>query len=192
VSDVVGRREGVSALAAMHLLMLPRHTIFVCDTYINVDPSAEELAEFTLMAAEEVRRFGLPPRVALLSHSNFGTSDAPSARKMRDALALLQERAPDLEIDGEMHADAALSRTILNQTIPDARLSGAANLLIMPNLDAANITFNALKVVSGEGVTVGPILLGTARPAHILTPTSTVRRILNMTALTAVDAAVQR
>jgi malate dehydrogenase (oxaloacetate-decarboxylating)(NADP+) len=192
VSDVVGRRQGVSALAAMHLLMLPRHTIFVCDTYINVDPSAEELTEFTLMAAEEVRRFGLPPRVALLSHSNFGTSDAPSARKMRDALALLQERAPDLEIDGEMHADAALSRTVLNQTIPDARLSGAANLLIMPNLDAANITFNALKVVAGEGVTVGPILLGTARPAHILTPTSTVRRILNMTALTAVDAAVQR
>ena len=149
VSDVVGRREGVSAprghappdAAAAH--------VFVCDTYINVDPSAEELTEFTLMAAEEVRRFGLPPRGATVSFE-LGTSDAPSARKMRD-VALLQERAPDLEIDGEMHADAALSRTVLNQTIPDARLSGAANLLIMPNLDAANITFNALKVVSGEG-----------------------------------------
>ena len=191
VSDVVGRREGVSALAAMHLLMLPRHTIFVCDTYINVDPSAEELTEFTLMAAEEVRRFDCR-RAWRYCHIRISAPPTRPRPARWDALALLQERAPDLEIDGEMHADAALSRTVLNQTIPDARLSGAANLLIMPNLDAANITFNALKVVSGEGVTVGPILLGTARPAHILTPTSTVRRILNMTALTAVDAAVQR
>ncbi len=188
VRDVVGLREGVRGPAAMNLLMLPKQTVFICDTYISPDPSAEDLAQMTLLAAEEVRRFGLTPRVALLSHSSFGSADTPSAQKMRDALALIEERAPDLEVEGEMHADAALSKGILDRVFPGSRLSAEANLLIMPNLDAANITFNALKVMAGEGVTVGPILLGAARPVHILTPTSTVRRIVNMTALAAVDA----
>ena len=192
VADVVGLRHGARNFAAMHLLMLPQNTVFICDTYINLDPDAEELCEMTLLAAEEVRRFGLPPRVALLSHSSFGTSDAPSARKMRAALALIRERDPTLEIDGEMHADAALSKDFLQRAMPETRLISEANLLIMPNLDAANITFNALKVVGGLGVTVGPILLGAARPVHILTPMSTVRRIVNMTALTAVDADLAR
>lgn len=192
VADVVGLREGVKNFAAMHLLMLPQNTVFICDTYINLDPQAEELCEITLLAAEEVQRFGLPPRVALLSHSSFGTSDAPSARKMRAALALIRERAPTLEIDGEMHSDAALSKGFLDRAMPEARLTSEANLLVMPNLDASNITFNALKVVGGLGITVGPILLGAAQPVHILTPMSTVRRIVNMTALTAVDADVAR
>jgi malate dehydrogenase (oxaloacetate-decarboxylating)(NADP+) len=192
VADVVGLRAGVKNFATMHLLMLPQNTVFVCDTYINLDPDAEQLCEMTLLAAAEVRRFGLPPRVALLSHSSFGTSDAPSARKMRAALALIRERAPTLEIDGEMHADAALSKGYLDRAMPEARLTSEANLLVMPNLDAANITFNALKVVGGQGLTIGPILLGAARPVHILTPMTTVRRIVNMTALTAVDADVAR
>ncbi len=188
VAEAIGLREGVKELAAMHLLMLPKQTVFVCDTYINPEPTAAQLADMTVLAAEEVRRFGLEPRVALLSHSSFGSADTPSARKMRDALASIQERAPELEVEGEMHADAALSKRILDRAMPDSRLTAEANLLIMPNLDAANITFNALKIVAGEGVTVGPILLGAARPVHILTPTSTVRRLVNMTALTAVDA----
>ncbi|HET6518325.1 MAG TPA: phosphate acyltransferase, partial [Geminicoccaceae bacterium] len=191
VGDVVGLRDGCRGFAAMNLVMLPRHTLFICDTYINPDPSAEQLADMTLLAAEAVRRFGLTPRVALASHSSFGNADTPSAAKMRAALALIEERAPDLEVEGEMHADAALSKQILDRVFPDSRLTAEANLLIMPNLDAANITFNVLKVVAGQGVTVGPILLGAARPAHILTPTSTVRRIVNMTALTAVDAATR-
>jgi len=192
VAEAIGLRPEVKALAAMHLLMLPQQTVFICDTYINPDPTAEELAEIALLAAEEVRRFGLEPRLALLSHSSFGSADTPSARKMREALRLLQERAPELEAEGEMHADAALSKRILDQVFPGSRLSAEANLLVMPNLDAANITFNALKIVAGQGVTVGPILLGAAKPVHILTPTSTVRRIVNMTALAAVDAAGQR
>jgi malate dehydrogenase (oxaloacetate-decarboxylating)(NADP+) len=189
VSEAIGVRTGVSDLAAMHLLMLPKQTVFICDTYINPEPTAEQLVDMAMLAAEEVRRFGLEPRVALLSHSNFGSADTPSARKMRNALAMLQERAPELEVEGEMHADAALSKRILDRAMPNSRLSAEANLLIMPNLDAANITFNALKIVAGEGVTVGPILLGAAKPVHILTPTSTVRRLVNMTALAAVDAA---
>jgi malate dehydrogenase (oxaloacetate-decarboxylating)(NADP+) len=172
----------------MHLLMLPQNTVFVCDTYINPDPDARQLAEMTLLAAAELRRFGLPPRIAMLSHSNFGSSNAPSAVKMREALALVRDADPGLEIDGEMHADAALAKPILDKIRPGSQLTTSANLLIMPNLDAANITFNALKIVAGQGVTVGPILLGAALPAHILTPTSTVRRIVNMTALTAVAA----
>ncbi|MFZ1428585.1 MAG: NADP-dependent malic enzyme [Geminicoccaceae bacterium] len=192
VAEAIGLRDGVDDLAAMHLLMLPNQTVSICDTYINVDPSAEQLAGITLLAAEELRRFGLEPRVALLSHSSFGSADTPAARKMRAALALLRARAPELEVDGEMHADAALSKRILDRTMPDSPLTAEANLLVMPNLDAANITFNALKIVAGEGVTVGPILLGAARPVHILTPTSTVRRLVNMTALTAVDAASSR
>ena len=192
VAEAIGMRAGVQNLAAMHLLMLPQQTVFICDTYINHDPSAEQLADIALLAAEEVRRFGLEPRLAFLSHSSFGSADSPSALKMRAALRLLQARAPELEADGEMHADAALSKRILDQVMPDSRLTAEANLLLMPNIDAANITFNALKIVAGQGVTVGPILLGAARPVHILTPTSTVRRLVNMTALTAVDAATLR
>jgi malate dehydrogenase (oxaloacetate-decarboxylating)(NADP+) len=191
VADVIGLQQGTRNLAAMNLLMLPGHTLFICDTAINPDPNAEQIAEITLLAAQEVRRFGLTPRAALLSHSNFGSANTPSAIKMRQALGLIQEMVPDLEVDGEMHADAALSRHTLDRIMPDSTLTGEANLLIMPNLDAANITFNALKAVAGQGVTVGPILLGAAQPVHILTPTSTVRRIVNMTALTAVDSAVQ-
>src|SRR5215207_4468531 len=188
IADVIGLKEGAHRFAAMSLLQLPRHTVFICDPYIHLDPTAEEIAEMTVLAAAEMRRFGQTPRAALLSHSSFGTADDPSARKMREALSLIAERAPDLEVEGEMHADAALSRPILKRIFPDARLSAEANLLIMPNLDAANITFNALKVVAGQGISVGPILLGAAKPVHILTPTATVRGIVNMTALTAVDA----
>jgi malate dehydrogenase (oxaloacetate-decarboxylating)(NADP+) len=189
VQGVVELRPGVQGLAAMNLLMLPKQTVFICDTYINPDPSVEQLAQMALLAAEEVRRFGLTPRVALLSHSNFGSADTASAQKMRTARERIGQLAPTLEVEGEMHADAALSKRILDRLFPDSGLKAEANLLVMPNLDAANITFNALKIVAGEGVTVGPILLGTARPVHILTPTSTVRRIVNMTALTTVDAA---
>jgi malate dehydrogenase (oxaloacetate-decarboxylating)(NADP+) len=188
IVEAIGVREGVRELAAMHLLMLPQQTVFVCDTYINPDPTAEQLADIALLAAEEVRRFGLEPRLAFLSHSSFGSADTPSARKMRSALALVRERAPQLEAEGEMHADAALSKRVLDQVFPESGLTAEANLLLMPNLDAANITFNALKIVAGQGVTVGPILLGAAKPVHILTPTSTVRRLVNMTALAAVGA----
>ncbi len=188
IAEAIGVREGVRELAAMHLLMLPQQTVFVCDTYINPDPTAEQLADIALLAAEEVRRFGLEPRLAFLSHSSFGSADTPTARKMRSALALVRERAPQLEAEGEMHADAALSKRVLDQVFPESGLTAEANLLLMPNLDAANITFNALKIVAGQGVTVGPILLGAAKPVHILTPTSTVRRLVNMTALAAVGA----
>jgi malate dehydrogenase (oxaloacetate-decarboxylating)(NADP+) len=191
VSDVIGLRQGSKHFAAMNVLMLPQQTVFICDTYINPDPNAALIAEMTLLAAEAVRRFGLTPRAALLSHSNFGSADTPSALKMREALELVGRMAPDLEVEGEMHGDAALSKGILDRVLPDSRLSAAANLLVMPNLDAANITYNVLKVVAGQGVTVGPILLGAAQPVHVMTPTSTVRRIINMTALAAVDAATQ-
>jgi malate dehydrogenase (oxaloacetate-decarboxylating)(NADP+) len=188
VRDVIGLRPGVKTLAAMNLLMLPDRQIFICDTYVNQDPTAEQIAEMTLLAAEEVRRFGLIPSVGLISHSSFGSSDSVSAQKMRDALALVDAAAPDLDVDGEMQGDAALSKPILDSVFPGSRLKTEANLLIMPNVDAANIAFNILKVVGGEGITVGPILLGAARPVHILTPTASVRRIVNMTALAAVDA----
>jgi len=188
IVEVLGLRPGVDRCAAMNLLMLPHRTVFVCDTYVNLDPSAAEIAEMAVLAAAEVRRFGLVPRLALLSHSSFGSADTPSARKMREARRLIANRAPELEVEGEMQGDAALSKPILDRVFPEARLSAEANLLIMPNLDAANITFNCLMTVAGEGVTVGPILLGTAKPAHVLTATSTVRRIVNMTALSAVCA----
>jgi malate dehydrogenase (oxaloacetate-decarboxylating)(NADP+) len=175
----------------MNLLMLPRRMVFICDTYVNVDPSPEQLLEMTMLASEEIRRFGLAPKVALVSHSSFGTSDAPSAVKMRAALELIRARMPDLEVEGEMHGDAALSEEVRTKAFPSSRLKGDANLLIMPTLDAANISFNLLKVVGGAGITVGPILLGAARPVHILTPTATVRRIINMTALTVVEAQEQ-
>ena len=192
VEQVVGRRAGVKHFYAMNLLMLPKRTVFICDTYVNVDPTAEQIAEMTILAAEEIRRFGLVPKAALLSHSNFGTSDAPSAKKMRDALALINARAPDLEVEGEMHGDAALSEEVRSASFASARLKGEANLLIMPTLDAANISFNLLKTAAGSGITIGPILLGAAKPVHIVTPTATVRRIINMTALAVVDAQAQR
>jgi malate dehydrogenase (oxaloacetate-decarboxylating)(NADP+) len=188
IAETIGRREGVDRFAAMNMLMLPRQTVFICDTYVNYDPSAVALADMAILAAAEVRRFGLVPRVALLSHSSFGSADTRSARKMREACTLIRARAPELEVAGEMQGDAALSKRILDRVNPDAGLTAEANLLIMPSLDAANIAFNCLMTVAGEGVTVGPILLGPKKPAHILTPTSTVRRIVNMTALTAVAA----
>jgi malate dehydrogenase (oxaloacetate-decarboxylating)(NADP+) len=188
VQNVIGTAPGVHNYSTMNLLMLPGRTVFVADTYVNYDPSAEQLADMTLEAAEEIRRFGMQPKVALLSHSSFGTQDTPTSQKMREVLRLLNERSPALEVDGEMHGDAALDEEIRQQTFPNSRLKGQANLLVMPTLDAANISFNLLKVAAGDNLTVGPILLGTARPVHILTPTATVRRIVNMTALTVVDA----
>jgi malate dehydrogenase (oxaloacetate-decarboxylating)(NADP+) len=188
IDQVIGKRPGVNRFAAMNALMMPMRTVFICDTYVNLDPDAEAIAEMTVLAAEEIRRFGIEPKVALLSHSSFGSLDTPSAHKMQDALKLLRERAPELEVEGEMHGDAALSEKLRLQSFPNSRLKGEANLLIMPTLDAANIAFNLLKTVAGDGVTIGPILLGAARPAHILTPTATVRRIVNMTALAVVDA----
>ncbi|MEX0732652.1 MAG: NADP-dependent malic enzyme [Aquisalimonadaceae bacterium] len=187
VETVLGKRPGVRNLAAMNALILPKGTFFLCDTYVNHDPTAQQLAEMTILAADEVRRFGITPKVALLSHSSFGSSNAESARKMREALQLIEARDPSLEVEGEMHGDAALSETIRERIFPNARLKGKANLLIMPTLDAANIAFNLLKVM-GDGVSVGPILLGTNKPAHILTPSVTVRGIMNMTALATVEA----
>jgi malate dehydrogenase (oxaloacetate-decarboxylating)(NADP+) len=188
LDQVLGRRPGVNDYYAMNLLMLPRRTVFICDTYVNVDPTCEQIVEMTQLATEEIRRFGLVPKVALVSHSSFGTSDAPSAVKMREALKLIRARMPDLEVEGEMQGDAALSEDVRHKAFPNSRLKGDANLLVMPTLDAANIAFNMLKVVGGAGITVGPILLGAARPVHILTPSATVRRIINMTALAVVDA----
>jgi len=192
VDHVFGLRPGVKHYAAMNALLLPNRTVFICDTYVNYDPSAEQLVEMTLLAAEEIRRFGITPKVALLSHSSFGTAGTPTAIKMRRALELIEKLAPELEIEGEMHGDAALSEEIRSQVFPNSRLKGEANLLVMPTLDAANIAFNLLKTAAGDGITVGPILLGVARPVHILTPSATVRRIVNMTALTVVDAGAQR
>ncbi|OIQ97773.1 NAD-dependent malic enzyme [mine drainage metagenome] len=188
VADVIGLEAHAKSFAAMNLLMLQKFTLFICDTYVNEDPSAEEIAEISLMAAEEVRRFGLVPKLALLSHSNFGSVHSASAHKMRAARELIERLAPDLEVDGEMHGDAALSELIRNRSYPGSHLSGEANLLIMPNVDAANIAFNLLKITNGDGITVGPMLLGAAQPVHILTPTTTVRRLVNMTALAVVDA----
>jgi malate dehydrogenase (oxaloacetate-decarboxylating)(NADP+) len=192
IDQVIGRRAGVNIYAAMNAVILPNRTVFIADTYVNCEPSAEQIAEITILCAEEIRRFGITPKAALLSHSSFGTSDHPSARKMRQALTLINARAPDLEVDGEMHGDAALSEVVRKTAIPNSRLAGDANLLIMPTLDAANISFNLLKVSSGSGVTLGPMLLGVAKPAHILTPSATVRRIVNMTALTVVDCMIER
>jgi malate dehydrogenase (oxaloacetate-decarboxylating)(NADP+) len=192
IDQVIGKRAGVNHYAAMNLLLLPRRTVFICDTYVNFDPTAEQIAEATLLAAEEIRRFGITPKVALLSHSSFGAAETASARKMRAALALIEERAPALEIEGEMQGDAALSEEIRMRVFPSSRLKGDANLLVMPTLDAANISFNLLKTAAGDGITVGPILLGAAKPVHIMTTSATVRRIVNMTALTVVDALNQR
>ena len=192
IEQVLGLRRGVKTLAAMNAVLMPGRTVFIADTYVNADPSAEQVAEITLLAAEEIRRFGITPKAALLSHSSFGSSTHPQARKMQAALALINALEPGLEVDGEMHGDAALSEEVRNRVFPHSRLQGEANLLIMPTLDAANISFNLLKAAAGSGLTLGPILLGVAKPAHILTPSATVRRIVNMTALTTVDANVER
>ena len=188
VNDVIGREENASIFAAMNLLPMQNRTLFISDTYVNRDPSAQEIAEITIMAADEVKRFGLAPKVALVSHSNFGTEVSPSATKMSDALDIIEKLDPSIEIDGEMHGDAALNEMIRNRIHPDSKLKGEANLLIMPTVEAANIAYNLLKMVSGDGITVGPILLGARRAVHIVTPTVTVRRIVNMTALASVDA----
>ncbi|MDX9944085.1 MAG: NADP-dependent malic enzyme [Azonexus sp.] len=188
VQCVIGTRAEQDRYYTMNLLMLPGRTVFIADTYVNYDPTAEQLADMTLLAAEEIRNFGITPKVALLSHSTFGTENTPTAVKMREVLAELHQRAPDLEVEGEMHGDAALDEQIRHAAFPNSRLKGQANLLIMPTLDAANISFNLLKVAAGDNLTVGPILLGAAKPVNILTPTATVRRIVNMTALTVVDA----
>ncbi|HTT38191.1 MAG TPA: NADP-dependent malic enzyme [Burkholderiales bacterium] len=192
IANVIGLESGASIFAAMNVLILPKRTLFLCDTYVNEDPSAEQLAEMTIMAASEVKRFGLAPKVALLSHSNFGSDDSASALKMGRARELIEKRMPDLQVDGEMHGDAALSEEIRNRVYPESRLKGEANLLIMPNVDAANIAFNLLKMIGGEGVTIGPILLGASKPVHIVTPSATVRRLVNMTALSVVDANAHR
>jgi malate dehydrogenase (oxaloacetate-decarboxylating)(NADP+) len=192
IDQVIGLRPGVGHYAAMNALILPHRTVFICDTYVTPDPDAEHVAEMTILAAEEIRRFGIAPKVALLSASNFGSMALASARKMQQALAILAERAPELEVEGEMHGDAALSDDIRHKVFPNSKLRGEANLLVMPTLDAANISFNLLKIASAENVTIGPILLGAARPVHILTPSATVRRIVNMTALTVADANAPR
>jgi malate dehydrogenase (oxaloacetate-decarboxylating)(NADP+) len=189
VVNVIGLKPGVANAAAMSVLVLPAGPLFVCDTYVSYDPPAGEIAEMTIMAAEHIRRFGLEPKVALLSHSDFGTHDDPPAQKMRQALARIGAIDPDLEIDGEMHADSALSEETRTTIFPNSRLKGAANLLIMPTLDAANIAFNMLKVL-GEAQPIGPILLGAAKPVHILTPSVTPRGIVNISAVAVVDAQV--
>ena len=187
IDSVIGKRAGSNTYACMNGLILPERQLFVADTHVNYDPNAEELTEITLAAAEEVRKFGLQPKVALLSHSNFGSSNSPSASKMRQVLEMVQARAPELEIDGEMHGDAALQESIRSELIPQSTLAGSANLLIMPNIDSANIAYNLLKSSAGGGIAIGPILLGVAKPAHILTPSTTVRRIVNMAAVTVAD-----
>jgi malate dehydrogenase (oxaloacetate-decarboxylating)(NADP+) len=192
IDQVIGKREGVNVYAAMNGLILPDRQVVLVDTHVNENPSAEQLAEITILAAEEMRRFGVCPRAALLSHSNFGSSNSESAKKMRAALAIVRERAPDLEIDGEMHGDTALDPALLKSLMPDSPLKRDANLLVLPNIDAANISYNLLKTTSGNGIAVGPILLGCAKPVHILTPSATVRRIVNMTALCVMDAVADR
>ena len=188
INEVIGLRSNAGRYATMNVLILPGRTIFVCDTYVNINPDAEEIADIAIMAAEEVRRFGVVPNVALLSHSNFGTSKDISAKKMSLARELILRRDPTLNVEGEMHGDAALDEKIRQSIFPNSQISGEANLLVMPNLDAANIAFNLMKVTAGEGITVGPILLGSKKVVNILTPTATVRRLVNMSALCSVDA----
>lgn len=188
LEKLFGYRDEVKAAGAMNALLLPSGNTFIADTYVNDDPNPEQLTEITLLAAETVRRFGIEPRVALLSHSNYGSSDAPAAVKMRETLQRVRERAPDLMIDGEMHGDAALTESIRQERMPDSPLKGAANILIMPNMEAARISYNLLRVSSSEGVTVGPVLMGIAKPVHVLTPIASVRRIVNMVALAVVEA----
>ena len=188
IDQVIGRRPGASVYAAMNALILPGRQLFIADTHVNLDPTAAEIAEITLMAAESIRRFGVEPKAALLSHSNFGTHEDAAAAKMREALALIRDRAPDLEVDGEMHGDAALDEAHRMAILPESTLSGAANLLIGPNLGASNIAYNLLKTAAGQNVAIGPLLLGCAAPVNILTPSATVRRIINVAALTVLEA----
>ena len=188
VSDIIGLRDGAKCFATMNGLVLDKHTLFIADTFVNDDPDAEQLSDIAAMAVEEVKRFGVPPKVAFLSHSMFGSSTRPSAKKMRAARDLFVKRMPDVEADGEMHGDAALSAEVRAQFLPKSTLSGDANVLVTPNLDAANILFNVLKMTGGQGVTVGPVLLGAAAPVHILNPSATVRRVVNMTALVVANA----
>jgi malate dehydrogenase (oxaloacetate-decarboxylating)(NADP+) len=192
IEQVLGKRAGANVYAAMNIIITPERQLAMVDTHVNENPNAEQLAEITIMAAEEMERLGIVPRAALLSHSNFGTANSESALKMRAALALVQQKKPDLEIDGEMHGDAALDTRNRNKIMPESTLTGDANLLVLPNIDAANISYNLLKTAAGNGIAIGPILLGCARPVHILTPSATVRRIVNMTALAVVDAVSQR
>jgi malate dehydrogenase (oxaloacetate-decarboxylating)(NADP+) len=187
VNDIIGLRRGVRQFSALNALILPRGTFFICDTQVMPDPTAEQIVEMTLLSAEAVQRFGLAPKVALISHSSFGTASTPSARKMQAALALVRAHAPDLEVEGEMAADLAFQEEMRLRLFPNSRLKGQANLLVMPTLDAANIALNLLRAV-GEGLAVGPILVGAAQPAHILTPTVSVRGIVNMSALAVVEA----
>ena len=188
LDQVIGRREGVNVYGAMSGLILPGRQAFIVDTHVNLDPSAAELAEITQLAAAQLCAFGLNPKAALLSHSNFGSSNSPSALKMRATLALLQQQMPELEVDGEMHGDCALDEAARRSILPSSPLQGSANLLVCPNLDSASIAYNLLKSAAGHNVAIGPILLGCAAPAHILTPAATVRRIVNMTAVTVVEA----
>ena len=192
IDQVIGKREGTKTYACMNGLILPGRQVMLVDTHVNYDPTAEQLAEITIMAAEEMMRFGLQPKAALLSHSNFGSSNQPSAIKMRNTLALLQQQAPWLEVDGEMHGDTALDANYRKKIMPHSALTGEANLLVLPNIDAANISYNLLKTAAGGGIAIGPVLLGAAQPVHILTPSATVRRIVNMTALTVADANAAR
>ena len=189
IDEVIGHEPGANVYGAMSGLILPGRQVFLVDTHINLDPTAEQLAELTLMAASEMRKLGIVPKVALLSHSNFGSSNAPSAIKMREVLALIQKADPALEIDGEMHGDSALDATIRAGAVTSSSLQGDANLLVMPNMDAANISYNLLKTAAGNGIAIGPLLLGVAKPIHILTPAATVRRIVNVTTLAVVEAA---
>lgn len=191
VEDVIGLKPGASTFAAMNVLMLPDQTLFICDTHVNEDPTAEQVADMTIQAAQEMRRFGIVPKVALVSHSNFGSRPTQSSRKMAQARQLISERAPTLEVDGEMHADSALSESIRMASYPDSTLKGSANLLITPNLDTGNVTYNLLKMTGSNGVAMGPVLLGAARPVHILTTSATVRRVINMTALAVVNAQME-
>ncbi len=192
IEHVIGLSPGAKRFAAMSILLLPKRVLAITDTYVNENPDAEEIADIATMAADELKRFGIEPRLALLSHSNFGSSKSASAHKMRDARDMLAEARPDLECDGEMHADGALMPEVRRGANPESTLQGEANLLVMPNLDAANIAFNLCKAANSDGVTVGPILLGAAKPVHVLTPSATVRRLVNITALAVVDAMEQR
>jgi malate dehydrogenase (oxaloacetate-decarboxylating)(NADP+) len=192
IDQVIGRRPGATVYAAMNTLMLANRQVTLVDTHVNVAPTAEQLCEITMLAAEELQRFGILPKVALLSHSNFGTSNTPSAVVMREALALLRERAPNLEVDGEMHGDAALDAPYRQSLMPSSTLRGEANLLVMPNIESANIAYNLLKTAAGNNIAIGPVLLGAAKPVHILTASATVRRIVNMTAWTVIDANAER
>jgi malate dehydrogenase (oxaloacetate-decarboxylating)(NADP+) len=192
IDQVIGKREGSNCYAAMNALMLPGRQVFLVDTHINYDPTAEQLAEITQMAARKMMRFGITPKAALLSHSNFGSSNQPSAVKMRETLAILQSNAPWLEVDGEMHGDVALDADARVSIMPRSTLQGDANLLVCPNIDAANIAYNLLKTAAGGNIAIGPMLLGVGKPVHILTASATVRRIVNMTALTVAEANVQR